>query len=134
MRGQSTLSEAPPEYFGAKRHLSLKIQNILCDNIINYDCKKFYSIGTLFHREFKAIINWKCLDNFVQKRIKFSYFPWFVQQILFICCIMLHYYGLIQTIFSMLHLNNNIIEWCFWFEVKFTTDDSNAIHTIITTR
>jgi hypothetical protein len=31
VKGQSTSSEVAPEYFGAKRHLSLKNENIMCD-------------------------------------------------------------------------------------------------------
>ncbi len=36
IEGQSTSSEEAPEYFGAKGALSLKIENIMCDNQIKY--------------------------------------------------------------------------------------------------
>jgi hypothetical protein len=35
VKGQSTSSEEAPEYFGAKRRLSLKNENIMCDRSYN---------------------------------------------------------------------------------------------------
>ncbi len=61
--GRSTSSEDAPEYFGTKDTLSLKNENIMCDNqtrlerlatdkhssllrkFVNYGCKKFYRIS-----------------------------------------------------------------------------------------
>jgi hypothetical protein len=34
VKGQSTLSEVAPEYFGTKRCLSLKNENIMCDRTL----------------------------------------------------------------------------------------------------
>jgi hypothetical protein len=50
--------------------------------------------------------------------------------------VLLDFSELLNIIIIIIMLNNKlyIVKQCLWFEVKFTTDDSNPIHIIITTR
>jgi hypothetical protein len=55
VKGQSTSSEVDPEYFGAKRRLSFKNENIKCDISISHiflalECRKTnYVIDVMFN-------------------------------------------------------------------------------------
>ncbi len=35
---------------------------------------------------------------------------------------------------ELIHFASTIVEQFFWIQIKFTTEDSNAIHTTVTTR
>jgi len=45
IEGQSTSSEETPEYFGAKGALSLKNENIMCENIYWFFCKNDFFLA-----------------------------------------------------------------------------------------
>jgi hypothetical protein len=45
IEGQSTSSEETPEYFSAKGALSLKNENIICDNIYWFFCKNDFLLA-----------------------------------------------------------------------------------------
>jgi hypothetical protein len=80
VKGQSTSSEEAPEYFGAKRRLSLKNENIMCDKrtlkpqetITKKVLKKVNKIGAkLFSKltVFKTVMSMKlsrCYSAFLQ--------------------------------------------------------------------
>jgi hypothetical protein len=65
IKGRSTSSEEAPEYFGAKRRLSLNNENIMCDICYKHDVTmkiNFCEYGLLIHRSTKVQIGPKSLS------------------------------------------------------------------------